>query len=458
MTGYAALIPEALVLAAALAALFAGLLPGGARTAAGGGAAAAALSAVLAANTGGAGSLLSGTLALDGAAAFVRAAIAALTAAYLMWLAGRGVAGERAGEAAALALLSAGGGMLLASATDLVTFFVAVELATMPAYVLVGYRRDDARGLEGALKYFLLSLLTSLVMLYGLSFLYGVSGSTRYAGLDGGVSGTLGLAGALLVAVGLLAKISAVPFHFWAPDGYAGAPAETVAFVSTVPKVAAMAAAVRLLGLLAPQVPNLPLTLALAAAASMVLGNLAAFPQRDIRRLMAYSGIGHAGYLLMGIVAGTERGAPATLFYAAVFAVPSMAVVLIAAEEGTDVRDLAGLAERRPAAAWAMTAFLLSLIGIPPLAGFVGKLQLFGAALDGAWVWLVVLAVSASAVSAGYYFRLIAPMFLAPAEERPAARAPAPSAPAALALAAMLAVTLAAGVLASPLLRLLGAA
>lgn len=455
MTGYAALAPEALLVAGALVALFATATTGGGkRLAAYVGAAASAVACALAAAGGGAGSLLDGALTLDGASAFVRAAIAGLTAAYLLWIAGRGIAGERASDAVSLALFSSAGGMLLASATDLVTLFISIELATMPAYVLVGYRRNDARGLEGALKYFLLSLLTSLIMLYGLSFLYGVSGTTRYAALAGTVGGILGFVGALLVAVGMLAKMSAAPFHFWAPDAYAGAPPETVAFVSTVPKVAGMAAAVRLLGLLEPQVPNLALVLALAAAASMVLGNLAAFPQGDIRRLMAYSGVAHAGYLFMGIVAGTKAGLLSALFYAAVYAVPSMAIVLIAAEEGVEIDDLAGLAERRPAVAWSMVAFLLSLVGIPPLAGFFGKLGLFGSALASGWVWLVVLAMAASAVSAGYYFRLIVPMFFGTAaKDRPAL---ARSAPASIALAVMLTATVLGGVFASPLLRILG--
>ena len=457
MTPYLALLPEAALFAAAFVALFAGILPGRGRTAALLGALVALGAAVGAAASGAATrTLFDGALTLDGPSAFVRAAIAALTGAWLLWVAGRGIAGERRNEAVALSLLSAAGGMLLASASDLVTFFVALELATMPAYVLIGYRRDDARGLEGALKYFLLSLLTSLVMLYGLSFLFGVSGSTRYDVIAEGVTGTLGLVGALFVTVGLLAKMSAAPFHYWAPDAYAGAAPETVALVSAVPKIAGMAAAARLLGPLAAQVDGLPLALALAAAASMVLGNLAAYPQRDIRRLMAYSGVAHAGYLFMGIAAGSEAGAAAALFYAAVYAAPSMAIVLLAAEEGTRLDDLGGLAERRPVAAWATVAFLLSLVGIPPLAGFFGKLQLFGAALDAGWVWLVVLAVAASAASAGYYFRIISPMFFGEPPEDVRTLASSPLASAAWVL--LLGVTFGAGILASPVLRLLGAA
>ncbi len=286
---------------------------------------------------------------------FIRVGVAALTGAVAAVGVGREVSPiERSRDAVALAMFSAVGGMLLASATDLITMYMALELSTMPAYVLVGYRTRDVSGLEGALKYFLLSLLTSLIMLYGMSFLYGLSGSTALADISLAGTGALGLVAALLTTVGLLAKLSAAPFHFWAPDAYAGAPASTVAFVSTVPKIAGAAILVRLTAVMLPGQPSLAWMLLLVASASMLLGNLAALPQSDTRRLMAYSGVAHTGYLLLALSTGTPYGFGAVLFYALAYAVPSLAIMLVVAEEGDALTDLAGLATRRPATAWAM--------------------------------------------------------------------------------------------------------
>jgi len=459
MTGYWQLLPEALVLVGALVALFGEFVPGRDRGSVLLGALLAFAAAAIVAVDAGGGSLFGGMLTFDSSARFVRAGVAGLTGVWLLWLSDRGIEGERSRDAAALAMFSAAGGMLLASSADLITMYMALELSTMPAYVLVGYRRGDVAGLEGALKYFLLSLLTSLIMLYGLSFLYGISGTTAFGGLTLEGAGPLGLVAGLLTLVGLFAKLSAAPFHFWAPDAYAGAPASTVAFVSTVPKIAGAVVLVRLLEVMLPGQPLLGPVVLVVSAASMLLGNLAALPQSDMRRLMAYSGVAHTGYLLLALASGTPYGYGAVLFYALAYAVPSLAVLLVVAEEGASLADLTGLASRRPPAAWAVVVWLLSLIGIPPLAGFFGKLYLFGAALDSAsdpWrLSAVVLAVLMSVVSAGYYFRVIRAMFLA---EEPSSQA-APAAPALAAHAALLvavAATVAIGVGASPLLRLLG--
>ncbi|MBA4370576.1 MAG: hypothetical protein C0418_03235 [Coriobacteriaceae bacterium] len=453
MTGWAALIPEGLLLAAALAALFGGQLPFGDRGTALRAALFAGAAGVFAAFTR-TGELFGGALVFDATSTFVRAAVALMTAAWCLWLAGRDIGDERRAELVSLALFSSVGGMLLASAGDLVTLFLTVELSTMPAYVMMGYRRRDARSLEGALKYFFLSLLTSLVTLYGLSFLYGLTGVTAYAGLSAAGTNTLGLLGAVLAFVGMFAKMSAAPFHFWAPDAYAGAPAASVAFVSTVPKVAAMAAIVRLAAALLPGTPALIPMFAGAAALSMLWGNLAALPQTDLRRLMAYSGIAHSGYLLLGLVAHTETGYLASVVYAVAYGVPSMAIMFVAAEEGSSLADLGGLAERRPWAAWSALVLLLSLVGVPPLLGFFGKLYLFGAALDTGAVWIVVLALGLSAVSAGYYFRVVYVMFMAKAPE---GREPlAASVPATAGWALCVAVTALLGVFASPLLQAIG--
>jgi NADH-quinone oxidoreductase subunit N len=417
VTELAVLVPEALVLAGALASLFAERLPGGDRAGARLGAALAALAALAAAAIGVADPIAGGTLAYDAIARDARVAVAAITALYLVWLSGSSL--ERAREMAAFAQFAALGGMLMASAQDLATLFIAIELGTMPAYVMMGYERSDARALEGSLKYYLLSMTTSLVMLYGFSLLFGLSGTTRFDHA-GALSpeGLLGSFAIVFALTGLFAKLSAAPFHFWTPDAYAGAPASAVAFVSTVPKIAGVAALLRLAGALSGG-DLLPLYFGAAALVSMVLGNLGAFPQRDVRRLMAYSGIAHSGYVLLALGAGSASA----LAYAVIYAVPSLAVMLVASEEGTAIDDWGGLVQRRPAVAWALVVLLLSLVGVPPMAGFFGKMAIFGAALDAGRTALVVVAVLTSVVSAGYYFKLIREAFFgqavpAGAEER----------------------------------------
>jgi len=462
MQGYWQLLPECLVLLGALVALFGEFLPGKDRGAALVGAALSG-TAMTALIVGGLSDpLFGGMLVADETARFIRAGVAGLTMLWLLWLAGREIPGERSREAVALAMFSASGGMLLAMSADLITLYMALELSTMPAYVLIGYRRDDVKGLEGALKYFLLSLLTSLVMLYGLSFVYGISGATLFSEISLAGGGPLALVAAMLTLVGLFAKMSAAPFHYWTPDAYSGASAATVAFVSAVPKVAGTAAMVRLVQVFLTGSGELDMVLMVVAAVSIILGNFAALPQKDLRRLMAYSGVAHSGYLLMGLSAAayyggsnsSDLGFGATIFYAVAYAIPSMAIMLVIAEEGTDITSMAGLASRRAGAAWALVVLLLSLVGFPPLAGFFGKLYLFSAALDAAQVWLVLVAIVMSVVSAGYYFRILREAFLRESAEVPATVARSLPASAALALAVL--ATLAMGLGAAPLLRSLG--
>ena len=449
MTGYWQLLPEALVLVAALAALFGEFLPGGDRTAAWVGVAACAIAAGLVVWGGIAKPLWGGMLVYDQLSQYARVAVALLTAVWLLWVAGRGLGEHRVREAVALALFSAMGGMLLVSARELITFFMAVELSTMPAYVLVGYRRRDVVGLEGTLKYFLLSLLTSMVMLYGFSFLYGLSGSTfftRIALLDHSSLATVAL---ILVLVGLFAKLSAAPFHYWAPDAYEGASAAAVAFVSTVPKVAGTVAIVRLVTWFPPPTGIIATVVAVAAAASMLLGNLAALTQDDVRRLMAYSGVAHTGYVLVAVAAlssGVGNAGGSATLYAVAYAVPSLAIMLVAAEEGVRLERFGQLATRRPAVAWSVVLLLLSLIGIPPLVGFFGKLYVFGSAIQGELVWLAVLGVLTSVISAGYYFRIVRSMFFGEAPAGDDAQGLPPSVPAAVALGACVVATVALGV------------
>lgn len=453
MTGYGLIIPELLLLAGVAWGLFAERLPGGDRGSAWVGAALATASGVVAALAPTGETLFGGLLTYDGPARFVRVAIAALTALWLLWTAGR--ATGRIREAVALSLFSAIGAMLMAQATEMITLVLALELATMPAYVLIGYRRMRIDGLEGALKYFLLSMLTSLVMLYGMSFLYGVTGSTRFADLDLSAAGTLGLLAVILAFVGLFAKLSAAPFHYWAPDAYEGAEPWTVAFVSTVPKVAGAVALVRLTAAVAPTAPVVSSLLLIAAVASMVLGNLAALTQTDVRRMMAYSGVAHTGYLLLAAASVSPAGYSAAVFYSVAYALPSMGVMLVAAEQGPALTDFAGLAQRRMASAWMVVIMLVSLVGIPPLAGFFGKLYLFAAALAGGLTVWVVVAVAMSVVSAGYYLRIVRSAFFGEPEGEGAAGAVAEPVSAA-AVALTVALTVALGVAAGPVLVWLG--
>ncbi|MGE5433160.1 MAG: NADH-quinone oxidoreductase subunit N, partial [Candidatus Doudnabacteria bacterium] len=368
MAGYLLILPEILFIVGALWALFAEFLPGGDRGSAWVGAALSAAAGVFAALAGvGGESPFGSLLVFDGSARLARVAIAVLTMAWLLWTAGRGRGRVR--EAVSLAFFAAAGASLMAGTNELITLLVAVELSTIPGYVLIGYRRHDIRGLEGALKYFLLSMLTSLVMLYGFSFLYGLTGTTHYAGLGAASASALGILGLLLALIGMFAKLSAAPFHYWTPDAYAGADAWSVAFVSTVPKVAGGVAIVRLVAAIAPNGATGGALLLVIAAVSMVLGNLGALTQTDVRRLMAYSGVAHTGYLLLGVAALSDNGFTAAIFYAVAYAAPSMAIMLVAAEEGSRVDSFNGLAQRRPAAAWSVVLLLLSLIGIPPLAG-----------------------------------------------------------------------------------------
>jgi len=457
MTGYWQLTPEFVVLAGGLLALAWDRLPGR-------GSGAALIGAVLALGAGIAaavwgadsGSLFGGALVFDPASHVVRMATPLLAAVWLLWLSGRGIPGERSGEAVSAALLSTFGAMLLCGAADLVTFFMALEITAMPGYLLLGYRRHDTRGLEGALKYFLLSLLSSLVMLYGFSFLFGVSGSTAYADLVPESAGVLALVGFALALVGLFAKLTASPFHFWAPDAYAGASAGTVSFVSTVPKIAATLALVRFVGAVGPDLPASTVVwlIGVPAALSMVWGNLAALTQTDARRLMAYSGVAHAGYILIGVTAFSADGFAAAVLYSIAYAVPSMAVLFIVAEEGPRIEDLGKLVTRRPVAAWSLVVLLLSLVGIPPLAGFIGKLTLFRAGLAQDLWPLVVIAVSMSVVSAAYYLRIIRSAFFGDEPEESSALKPSPVA--AAALAACVVATAALGIAAGPLLAALG--
>ncbi len=327
------------------------------------------------------------------------------------------------GEYYALMVVSILGMSLMASAADLIMLYLAFESTSIPLYVLAGFMKRDQKSTESGLKYFLFGALTSAVMLYGFSLLYGLSGETnlyRLAGAfqAGGLAPWVLMSGASLVLVGFGYKIAAVPFHFWTPDVYEGAPTPITAFVSTASKAAGFAVLLRFMLAVFPGIePYWPGMLAAVAAATMTLGNLLALAQKNIKRLLAYSSIAHAGYALIGIVALSQFGAASTLFYLIAYVVTNLAafavVILFARSAGSEeIADYAGLSRRAPGMALALLVALLSLAGMPPLAGFVAKVYVFAAAVESGWIWLAFVGVLNSIIGLYYYLTVLKVVYL----------------------------------------------
>ena len=424
LTGYWALVPALLLLCALFWGLFANFLPGKDRGASAVGFVCALLAAATSALIEPGTQLFGGRFFYTFDARFAAITICVLAALWCLWTLGSGVGRTR--EAIALAMFSSIGASFAVAATDLIVLFLVLELASMPGYVLIGYRRYRIAGLEAALKYFLLSVLSTLIMLYGLSFLVGLAQGTTFAALNNLPDTPLTFVAVGLVLLGLLAKISAAPFHWWAPDAYEGAEPWAIAFASVVPKVAATLVAIRLILVVAASTPMLHMLLMITAIVSLIVGAFAALQQKDIRRMMAYSGVVTGGYILIALTI-ISLGGPyaqtafyAAVFYVAVYALASMGVLLIAAHEGGRVSDLSGLAERNPYLAWCLVILVLSMIGVPPLVGFFAKLNLFLVAIDVGLVEIVILAVVVAVVSAFYYLRLIRAAFFG---EKPAVAA-----------------------------------
>ena len=326
--------------------------------------------------------------------------------------------------------------MLMAEASHLLMAYLAIEMVSLSTYLLVGLRRDD-RGAEASLKYFLFGALASGIMLFGMSLLFGLTGSLSFAslreataGLDGSLRGALVIAVTLMLA-GLGFKISMVPFHLWTPDAYEGAPVPVTALLSVGPKAAGLALFVRLMDALAPAWPALePLVLSLTMV-TMTFGNLVALVQTNVKRLLAYSTIAQVGYLLIGFIVNTRLGLEALIVYLAAYLFMNLGafacVVAVVQDTGRESLDaFRGLAKRSPVLAVLTTLFLLSLAGIPPLLGFVGKFLLFGAAIQAGYVALAVVGVVNSTVALYYYVRIIREMYLQ-APDSPGMLRPAPA-------------------------------
>ncbi|MFC7734392.1 NADH-quinone oxidoreductase subunit NuoN [Roseomonas sp. GCM10028921] len=322
-----------------------------------------------------------------------------------------------------LVLFSTIGMMVMVSASDLITLYIGLELLSLSLYVIASFDRDNERSAEAGLKYFVLGALASGLYLYGASLTYGFSGSTNFAAIGSAVSGEEGASLGLLVGVtfviaALAFKISAVPFHMWTPDVYEGAPTPVTAFFASAPKVAAVSLLVRVLAdPFADLAAQWQGVIWLASMGSMILGSLAAIRQQNIKRLMAYSSIGHIGYALMGLVVATDTGLRGVMLYMAIYLVMNagvFAVLVSMRRQGRSlerVEDLAGLGRTDPAMAIAMVVFCFSMAGIPPLAGFFSKLYVFLAAVqEGYWV-LATVGVLTSVIGAYYYLRIIKVMY-----------------------------------------------
>lgn len=327
------------------------------------------------------------------------------------------------GEYYALLLLCAAGMMVMGAATDLIVVFLALEIFSLGLYILSGLNRRDPRSSEAGMKYFLLGAFASAFFVYGAALIYGATGSTQYSVIaqtlaSGGAQPALLYPGMALLLVGFGFKVNLVPFHQWTPDVYQGAPTPVTAFMSVGTKAAAFAAFIRVLVVALPaEQPTWGWALATLAVLTMTLGNLAALRQLSLKRMLAYSSIAHAGYVLVGLAPGTAAGADAALFYLFTYAfmnIGAFAVVMVLerAHENDALQNRAsGLAHRWPLLALVMAIFMLSLSGVPPLAGFFGKLLVFSAAVEGGWVWLTVIAMLNSAVGAYYYLRVTVAMY-----------------------------------------------
>jgi NADH-quinone oxidoreductase subunit N len=342
------------------------------------------------------------------------------------------------GEYYAVTLFGLCGMMMMAAATDLLVIFVALEILSLSVYVLTGIRRGSAGGAEAAFKYFLLGAFSSAFFLYGIAFAFALSGSTRLEQISvalssqaGAAPPTLALLAVGLLAVGFCFKISAVPFHMWTPDAYEGAPTIVTAFMSTGVKAAAFGAFVRVfLSTLEPLQGQWIPVLSAIAAVTMVLGTVVGVVQSNVKRMLAYSSIAHAGYLMLGIIAANNTGKAAVLFYLLTYAVSNLGALGIVALLGSaqhqhdELRDFAGLARSRPGLAALMTIFLLSLGGFPPLAGFIGKWYIFAAAVQEGHYTLAIIGVLTSVVSVFFYLRIVVMMYMTEGSEAVRPRLP----------------------------------
>jgi NADH-quinone oxidoreductase subunit N len=337
---------------------------------------------------------------------------------------------ENHGEYYALILFATMGMMFMAGAMDLATLYIGLETMAIATYVLVGFLRSSQRSNEASMKYFLLGAFSSAILLYGMSLLYGLAGSTRFVDIAEALSrrpitDPISLMAMITLSAGMFFKIAAVPFHQWTPDAYEGAPTSITAFMSVAVKAASFAMMVRIFMVaIYPLRPQWVPIMAAVSVMTMTIGNIAAITQSNVKRMLAYSSISHAGYILIGFIAGNETGLTAIPLYLLIYTFTNLGVwaVIVALRRkdviGENIEDMAGLFFRHPAGAVLMLIFLLSLAGIPPTAGFIGKYYLFAAAIETGHNVLAVIAVLNAAISIYFYFRIVVSMFMRDATER----------------------------------------
>ena len=327
--------------------------------------------------------------------------------------------GMKAGEYYALILLCTVGMIVLASSTDMIMIFLGIEIVSICLYVLAGFRRDDPVSNEAALKYFLLGAFATGFLLYGMTLIYGSTGSTNIFKIAEFIktndsSSPLMLMGIVLLVIGFGFKVAAVPFHMWAPDVYHGSPTPVTAFMAVGPKAAAFAAFFRVFKEGIPNMAaNWEILLCIVAVLSMFVGNLGAIMQTNIKRMLAFSSISHAGYLIIAVITKSSLAGSGLLFYMLTYAITTFGafgiVILLGrkGEENLELENYSGLAYKHPVLALSMTVFLLSLGGLPPFAGFVAKFYIFSAAIEEGFVTLVIIAVLNSAISFYYYLKVV---------------------------------------------------
>ncbi len=337
------------------------------------------------------------------------------------------------GEYYSLLLFATAGMMLMASAKDLIILYLGLELMALSTYILAGIKKHDIKSNEAAMKYFLLGAFSSAILLYGISLLYGLTTTTdmyKIADLlkQTETSTTLLLA-MTLVIVAFSFKIAAAPFHMWAPDVYEGAPTSITAFMSVGPKAAGFAVIGRVffIAFQSIQVEWTSILIGISIL-TMAVGNILAIVQTNIKRMLAYSSIAHAGYMLIGVIAGTSEGMSAMMIYLLIYAFMNMGAfaIIILLEKGDDLKDYEGLSKSHPLVAAMMLVFMFSLTGIPPTAGFIGKFNLFMAAINAGYTWLVIIAILFSSISAYYYLRVVMNMYMKEMKEK-AVITPSPS-------------------------------
>jgi NADH-quinone oxidoreductase subunit N len=388
--------------------------------------------------------LVAGALRLDDLSIAI-ALIVLLAAAFVVPLSWREEAAEsgpggqeRHGEFQSLLVASVLGMVLLAQAQNLISFFVGLELLSIPLYVLCGAAIRRRSSLESGLKYLIVGSLGSATLLYGMAFIYGGSGSTDFTAIAAGITENglfedpLILIGIALCATGLAFKISIAPFHQWTPDVYEGAPTPVTAFMAVATKAAAFCVFVRFFEVaLGPSVDSWDSALAALAAISIIVGNVGALGQDSLKRLLGYSGVAQAGYMLVGVVAATEFGTSALVFYLAAYTLMNLAAfaVIVLRERqtpyGDDIRAVEGLGREQPSLAWPLTISMLALAGLPGTAGFMGKLFLIEASVEAAFTWLGVLIAVGSMISLGYYLRVLAYVWMRPGPDAAAEPMPA---------------------------------